>query len=746
MQEQKCDVIWPLDGLTVHAENEYLDTILTLPPVRWSGAQPLPRRIWMLAPAGEPVLTFDTVTLRPRAIHAEGPVRWLDYGVAEIPTSYGVYLRVNGLSPSNCQHAHLVISAHLDLSPAGGTLADAERAMLGLARDDAGSTALWPNRVEVGRPVTFTVQYTAGPVGLPFGARVRFTVPRSFSWPQTDDPAAPGYLEVVASDCALAPPSIAVGEMSHEKVEIIFGLQEMLPAGGRITLRYQTAQTYIFASRWAGEAMPHWYSLVPVLTASVSTGPDTPWVWLAPGNGHTVEFLPGPATRLHLFLPGRRHTGVPLVLRGTLTDRYRNAPLVRTPLEVTFTLAVHSVNGESVLPIEGCRWTNHRFMLSLPSLSPGVYRLVTHHRVTGEVMAVSNPLEVMAADDPRQPLFWGEIHTHSAMSDGCGDYAELYRHARDEGAMDFVSAADHLSYFSDNDWLGMQDTANAFNGPGCFCALIGYEWGYHCIYTADDRLQTLRTPHQNHLPDLLAAYRGNPRVVAGPHALLEHHVTWGAYDPSVQCFLEIYSTWGANDRRDSPLVRACAAEQGSTANEILRQGAKLGFTGGGDIHCGRPGFSNEAVDGQGTVPHDLYFCHLYRDGMTAAVMPRLHREALIQALRDRRTYATTGARILLDVTLGGLAMGEEGVVDAPVCRVTVHAVSDLAAIHIIKDGAVAWSTPVGGLDAEVTWTVPVLDADEHYYYVNVVQADGEMAWSSPIWACFTQREVNDDAE
>jgi len=116
------------------------------------------------------------------------------------------------------------------------------------------------------------------------------------------------------------------------------------------------------------------------------------------------------------------------------------------------------------------------------------------------------------------------------------------------------------------------------------------------------------------------------------------------------------------------------------------------------------------------------------------VMPGLDRPSLVRALRERRTYATTGARILLDFAVSGTEMGGTGEADRADCRGAVHAVQPIHRIDIIKDGKVAYSQQFEGeIDATVDWHDPEAPTGEHFYYLHVVQADDQMAWSSPVW-------------
>ncbi len=727
----------PLKDLFSHPDADCLEMLLRYPPLEREEENDAPHRLWLLVAEGSPTLSITGSDYAPVEVCETGGARWIDYGTSERLIAHHPPLEVRGCSAVHAHGAHLVVTDKTDLSLAGKTLEEAEVLLYGLRRADAGTSGISPARTPVGQPATFTVDYAAGAKGLAAGSLLRFTLPRMFSRPQTDDPAASGYLQVLRSDAQLALVSIDLSYMSHEKVDIVYRLQSDLAAFGVVRLQYHTDVAFLFTSRWEGERMPDWYSLVAPLTVSVSTGSVRTWIWLADGAGHSVAFTPGPAERLHLFLPGRRRADEPLHLRGTITDRYRNPPAFDQPLDFAYDLQLEDTAGNVMdLALDGSSLeAPHRFAIPLPDLEPGVYRACARKRETGEVIARSNPLEVLPAKDQETPrIYWGELHTHSEMSDGYGDFAELYRHARDQGAMDFVSAADHLMSFCETEWLHMQDIANRFDDPERFCALIGYEWQARCVYTSRRRLRSYREPTQSELAGLMTFYRGDPEVVLGPHAPLGHRLDWQHHDPGVQRFVEMSATWGVNDFRDNPRAPDwIGPDEGLTINDILRTGARLGFTGGGDIHCGRAGFSNEDPDRQGTMPHDQYYLHLYKDGMTGAVLNRLDRNALIQGIRNRQTYATTGARILLDFSVGQLAMGQEGRPGEHRCRAIVHAAAPLARLRIIRDGEVAYEQDETGLDAALDWLDPAPGDQPHYYYVDVRQQDSEMAWSSPVY-------------
>ena len=738
----RFDRVFALKDLTCYPGSEFLDMTIFLP---WSVENPK-RRVWLLAPSSSPTISINDVTVEPEKV-LPGPPRWVDYGWLELPGLPNVWcqgeylqLRVRGMPAGECAAAYLVITAQPELSLEGCSLDEAERQLWGLARCDAGSTTLSPARLTAGSAAHFTVAYKAGPRGLPAGALVRFTVPKAFARPQTADAGAPGYTHVGRADGPVRIEAIEDTIECHEKVDIICRLEEALRPAEGFDLHYDTDRAYILPVEYHETDRRYWYSNLPPLSAAVALSDSASFVSVAEGKGHTFQTVPGPSERLHLFLPGRMLTCDALNLRGTFTDHYRNVP-PSGPIDADLELWL--VRGDEWIALGSPAAhfvARHRFEVPLPPLAPGVYRAVACRPQSHDEVARSNPLEVVEEAPSAERLFWGEVHGHTEMSDGYGSFSELYRHSREEGCLDFAAGIDHAEYISENNWLWMQDVTNASNEPGRFVTLVGYEWEGkerdRTVLSSHARLPLVRGnyPPTGRLAEVWRCFQGDEEVAVGPHATMAHSTVWEDHDESVQRFAEIYSMWGASDLRDSPLAAPwLKPDQGVTVNDILRSGAHLGFTGGGDCHEGRGGFACEDPEGQGRVPHLAYGPILFHCGLTAALMPALDRRALLRAIRDRRTYATTGPRILLTFTVSGLPMGAVGRAERAECRAAIHAVRPLRLIEIVKDGRVAWSQPCDSLDADIVWRDPVAPQGEHYYYLHVVQQDGEMAWSSPVW-------------
>ncbi len=112
--------------------------------------------------------------------------------------------------------------------------------------------------------------------------------------------------------------------------------------------------------------------------------------------------------------------------------------------------------------------------------------------------------------------------------------------------------------------------------------------------------------------------------------------------------------------------------------------------------------------------------------------------------RHRHCYGATD-NIVLDVRSGEHLMGDEFTATAgkPVAlKVFVHGTRPIARVDIIKDFRYVFSTEPNKPRVEFEWT----DNESRgpglsWYYVRVVQDDGELAWASPLWVRFPTARI-----
>ena len=130
--------------------------------------------------------------------------------------------------------------------------------------------------------------------------------------------------------------------------------------------------------------------------------------------------------------------------------------------------------------------------------------------------------------------------------------------------------------------------------------------------------------------------------------------------------------------------------------------------------------------------------------MTVVLAAELTREDLFDALYRRRCYATSGVRIVLDFRVNGQLMGSDiSTADQPLIAVEVKGTGGIRSIEIVSSGHV-----VSGIDVRPGEAVDhmsfsytdrlLIPGEERYYYARVVQEDGNMAWSSPVWVRYAE--------
>jgi hypothetical protein len=135
----------------------------------------------------------------------------------------------------------------------------------------------------------------------------------------------------------------------------------------------------------------------------------------------------------------------------------------------------------------------------------------------------------------------------------------------------------------------------------------------------------------------------------------------------------------------------------------------------------------------------------FGSGPVAAVWSeRCERDAIWQAVCERRTYATTGARIILHVDVNGLRPGAAGQIAAPVqVRIQANACESVARVDLLRGDRCLRSWSPGTLDVDLSH-VDERPLREGAYYVRLRQEDGEYAWSTPVWTMCVQGQAQPD--
>jgi hypothetical protein len=514
--------------------------------------------------------------------------------------------------------------------------------------------------------------------GLSVGGRVLVEFPKSWfphPWPrgkrlQVVEPNAPHYLAVApASKLTFSWENYGLSG-KHERFQNLIEIlpREALPRGTVVTVS------------WSQTTAPYISGRDEVLVA-VNSGDG---LWELHRAEYNVE--PGAVRSIRLTAQSNAVVGETIELSAVALDQFDN---VAVGYETTAT--VEGTGEPLVMKIREGRgkvlWRPraagfHWPELIVPDSSKDLGQ--DRNRVAGNPVWVTDLLV-------EDRIYWGDLHSHSRISmDGIGKADFLY--ARDVSQLDFFASTEHADDdpFSGHDfdtrdgitpdeWLDIRQKVQDFYVPGDFVTLLGYECslpqGHHNVYFGS--LDGVPSPTHQVL-SIGPLWR---RVKAAGGFSIPHHTgkrpahtvteidgpglqplgdflrpaaksqahEWGVLNSGLRRtpLIEIYSSHGSSElyspadplSYESVRYSGAISEPGPHyAQDAWAAGHHLGVVASSDNHVAHPGRPDT--------------------GLTALMAPDLTREAVFHSLRARRSYGTTGERMILDFRFGGAKMGE----------------------------------------------------------------------------------------
>ena len=338
-------------------------------------------------------------------------------------------------------------------------------------------------------------------------------------------------------------------------------------------------------------------------------------------------------------------------------------------------------------------------------------------------------------------IYRGDLHRHTDISlDGGGDGSliDAYRYARDAAGMDFLGVTDHNHEIVEPyNWYRNQKIADLFQLEN-FAAFYSYERsleypnGHRNILFVERGRSILPVETGENLglegTERLFWHLRRKNGTSIPHTIATGSGTdWRDNDPKVEHVLEIFQ--GMRETYEHPgapqpktLKPSATLEQDNrpprrlgTAWSALEKGYKLGFIASSD-HLST---------------HISYAC---------LISEELTLEGLLEAIRARRAYAATD-NIILDVRFlgsdGEYLMGEAFESTTPLrIKAYLRGTKAIQRVDVIKDNKIVYSSSPGKSEVEFQYADNASDPGESYYYLRVIQKDGEMAWGSPAWVSF----------
>jgi hypothetical protein len=501
----------------------------------------------------------------------------------------------------------------------------------------AGTATVTPDHpVEAGSWQSFTLVYTAGRFGIDDSGSIKvcFRFATDQTRPQLEDPSGPGFVTVEASNGAVLETRFDYKQNTRpwDRTLYIKVVRGFMREGDTITVRFGDR-------RQGSPGMRTQTFAEPFFEFHVLADPIACYHYVPVAAQPMIAITAGARHSWIAVLPSLVSSREPFSLRIRSEDQWGN-PSGKDNSEL-FLTASQPVAGlpASIALVDG------QVTASIGDLRPSAEGdlLIELRDREGRRLAVSNPMRVV--NDPAgMRLFWADFHAQSGETIGTASAEDYFAFARDTAFVDIVGHQGNDFQITREFWERLNRLYDAFDEAGRFVTIPGYEWSGNTALGGDRNVffstsgRTIRRSSHALVPDhsdlATDCHTANELFAAlkrdGEDAITFAHVGGRyadigvAHDVAIETAVEVHSSWGTFEW---------------IVNDAFDLGYRVGIVANSDGHKGRPG-----AEGPGASLFGAY------GGLTCLQMPELSRTAVFEALRARRHYATTGARILLDVS------------------------------------------------------------------------------------------------
>ncbi|MDO8544109.1 MAG: hypothetical protein Q7S40_27015 [Opitutaceae bacterium] len=371
-------------------------------------------------------------------------------------------------------------------------------------------------------------------------------------------------------------------------------------------------------------------------------------------------------------------------------------------------------------------------------------------------------------------LYWGDYHRHTDISncvtanDGC--VLEQFRYALDMGKLDTLGTSDHTDIakiYDPYEWWLNQKMVDVFHAPGFFVSMYAYE-----------REQVWPYGHRN----MIFAQRGGPIVyiqranyAASPWQKIFPLPTEGEAQIAPEELWDVLHRYGQSV---SVISHTGATNMGTDWNVFKRvdnrvenlieifQGARVSYEGRNapqptvGLRVGEGYNHASVVDGTPVVGQPISSFTVKNNGLYQNALSLGHklgvwadsdhisthtsyggvyvkeftREGIIEGLNARRTIAATD-KIFVEFQCNGQLLGSQIEVSGkPVMSIKVNGTAAITRVTLVRNEQNYRQWEPGTKTFAQSFTDDTPANGENRYYLRIEQGDGNMAWSSPVWA------------
>jgi hypothetical protein len=211
------------------------------------------------------------------------------------------------------------------------------------------------------------------------------------------------------------------------------------------------------------------------------------------------------------------------------------------------------------------------------------------------------------------------------------------------------------------------------------------------------------------------------RCVTIPHHTADkvHPVDWNVTDPKYVTTVEIFQCRGNNEYPGCPRERNLSRHEPTHYKRAYIDYAftekkyKMGFIASGDHNS-------------------------MGIGVAALWVKEVSRTGILEALQNRRTFATTGDKMFIDLKINGASIGTDDRSNkTPELSINVIGQYPLEKVEILRNSKVIHKFDMDDniLEFQQTYIDPRYkdELDVLYYYARATQKNKALVWSSPVW-------------
>ena len=324
-------------------------------------------------------------------------------------------------------------------------------------------------------------------------------------------------------------------------------------------------------------------------------------------------------------------------------------------------------------------------------------------------------------------LYFGLLHSHSALSGGVGTAAEVFSQAATVEGLDFFALTDHSDTFDNSlsgsmiqdassvssHWAGGKEAAAAVTGPD-FVGIFGYEmaWGNGLGHMntfctpgfqswQQEDFRYFRTGLQNYY-EVLTTQEDAIAMFNHPGSLYGHFQNFDCYTEAIDARITLLEVGNGS------------AIDCSFYDRALEKGWHVAPTNNLGEYDGNWG------SGQGRTV-------VYAHSLTEA--------GIYDALRNYRVYATEDQDLSIYYSMDGHFMGSRlkkwAVGENADILVTLSDPTDIVgSVEVIAEGQSIDTQMVESGWGTISFS---LSPEYRYYYLRITQPDGDIAVTAPIW-------------